>query len=366
MPETSRSTEPPVHPVLPWDEHNRRLAQNVAPPDWVNPRPSGRYNLVVIGAGTAGLVTAAGAAGLGAKVALVERHLMGGDCLNVGCVPSKGLLRSARSFAEVRDAGRFGVRIDGAVRVDFPAVMERMRRLRADISETDSAHRFRDLGVDVFLGEARFAGGDTVEVGAERLRFQKAVIATGARPAVPPIPGLAEAGHLTNETIFTLTELPGRLAVIGAGPIGCEMAQAFRRFGSEVTLIEAEHGVLPREDRDAAGIVERVILADGVRLLCCSKSAQVSAGNGRKRIRLESHDESHELVVDEILVAAGRTPNVETLALESVGVEFDRKGVKVDDRLRTANSRIFAAGDVVPGFQSFRTPCSSAAPRRAR
>ena len=194
--------------VEPWDEHNRVLVRNVHPDDWVNPEPAPRYNLVVIGAGTAGLVTAAGAAGLGAKVALVERHLMGGDCLNVGCVPSKALLRAARAWADVRDAGAYGVDVPAGIRVGFPAVMERMRRLRAGISRNDSARRFRELGVDVFLGEGRFSGPDTVEVAGKTLRFKKAVIATGARAAAPPIPGLADAGYLTNETIFSLTELP--------------------------------------------------------------------------------------------------------------------------------------------------------------
>src|SRR5512136_384321 len=208
--------------LLPHDIHNEALVSNVRPADWKNPEPASRYNLVVIGAGTAGLVTAAGAAGLGAKVALVERHLLGGDCLNVGCVPSKCIIRSSRVVADIYEANEFGIRVPEGVEVDFPAVMERMRELRAQISAHDSARRFRDLGVDVFLGEGRFSGPDTVEVGGKTLRFKKAVIATGARAAVPPIPGLADAAYLTNETIFNLTELPGRLAVIGAGPIGCE------------------------------------------------------------------------------------------------------------------------------------------------
>src|SRR5712692_6942062 len=222
----------------PLDAHNRALLDNVHPPGWVNPEPAQRYNLVVIGAGTAGLVSAAGAAILGARVALVERDLMGGDCLNFGCVPSKALIRCARAAAEVRDAGRFGVEVPTGVKVNFAAVMERMRRLRAQLSAIDSAPRFRGLGVDVFVGDARFAGPDSVEVEGKRLRFRKAAIATGARAAALPIPGLADAGFLTNETVFSLTELPRRIAVIGAGPIGCELAQAFARFGSEVTVLE--------------------------------------------------------------------------------------------------------------------------------
>ena len=234
--------------VEPWDDHNQALVRNVHPGDWVNPEPAPRYNLVVIGAGTAGLVTAAGAAGLGAKVALVERDLMGGDCLNVGCVPSKALIRAARARADVRDAAGYGVEVPPGSAVNFPAVMERMRRLRAGIGRNDSVSRFRDLGVDVFLGKGRFSGPDTVEVAGKTLRFKKAVIATGARAAAPPIPGLAEAGYLTNETVFSLTELPRRLGVIGAGPIGCELAQAFRRFGSDVQLVQRAERLLPRDD----------------------------------------------------------------------------------------------------------------------
>jgi hypothetical protein len=223
--------------VQPYDVHNRFLVSNVHPPDWASPEPAGRYNLVVLGAGTAGLISAIGAAGLGARVALVERGFLGGDCLNVGCVPSKALIRASRAAAEVRDAGDYGVDVPAGARVNFPAAMERMRRLRAALSPNDSAARYRSLGVDVFFGQARFTGSDTVEVGGRALRFRRAVIATGARAARPEIPGLAEAGYLTNETIFTLTELPPRLAIIGAGPVGCELAQAFARFGARVTLL---------------------------------------------------------------------------------------------------------------------------------
>ncbi|KKL04543.1 hypothetical protein LCGC14_2614990, partial [marine sediment metagenome] len=185
--------------VAPSDRYNTELVDRAHPADWVNPTPAGRYNLVVIGAGTAGLVAAAGAAGLGAKVALVERHLMGGDCLNYGCVPSKCLIRSARAVQSARNADSYGVRIPGEVEADFPAVMERMRRIRSQISEHDSAERFRELGIDVFLGLGRFAGADTVEIDGQVLRFAKAVIATGARAAELPIEGMAEAGYLTNE-----------------------------------------------------------------------------------------------------------------------------------------------------------------------
>jgi len=332
--------------LLPDDEHNRRLAANVHPADHRNPDPAPCYNLVVIGAGTAGLVTAAGAAGLGAKVALVERHLMGGDCLNVGCVPSKAVIRSSRALAGIHRAASFGVK-DGEPTADFAAVMERMRRVRANISPNDSAQRFASLGVDVFLGRGRFTGAETVDVEGATLHFAKAVIATGARAAAPPIEGLAEAGYLTNETVFSLTALPRRLAVIGAGPIGCELAQALRRLGAEVTAFDILPQILGREDKEAAAIVERVLRREGVRLELGSEIRRVERSPEGKRLcfRVAGHED--EITVDEILIGAGRAPNVEDLGLEAVGVEFDRKrGVIVDDRLRTTNPRIFAVGDV--------------------
>src|SRR2546425_7369011 len=274
-----------VPTLVPADEHNRTLLHNVHPPDWRNPEPAPRYNLVVIGAGTAGLVTAAGAAGLGARVALVERHLLGGDCLNVGCVPSKCVIRSSRVVGDVRDAARLGVPLGDGAAPDFAAVMERMRRLRAGISHHDSARRFQhDLGVDVFLGDARFTGPDTVGVGGRTLRFKRAVIATGARASHPPIPGLVEAGFLTNESVFSLTERPAALAVIGAGPIGCQLAQAFRRLGSEVVLFDAAPHVLVREDADAAEILQRTLVRDGIRLVLSCELRRVTRRGDRRVI----------------------------------------------------------------------------------
>ncbi|MBW3599205.1 MAG: mercuric reductase [Planctomycetes bacterium] len=337
--------------VLPDDEHNRRLAANAHPPAWRNPEPVGRYNLVVIGAGTAGLIAAFGAAGLGARVAIIERHLLGGDCLNVGCVPSKALIRASRALAEVRDAAEFGIRVPPGVEVDFAAVMERMRRLRAEISPHDSAERLHNSGVDVFFGQAEFAGEDAVRVGEATLQFKRAVIATGARAAAPPIPGIEEAGYLTNETVFSLTALPRRLAVIGAGPIGCELAQAFARFGSHVYLVEAQHGVLPNEERDAAELVLQSMRRDGVQLLCCGKELKVHRADDGKRLSVDSHGGHYDIAVDEILVGVGRAPNVEGLSLEAAGVEHDKHGVSVNDRLQTTNRRIFAAGDICSRYK---------------
>ncbi len=341
------TAEIPGVSVFPADEHNQALVANVRPPDWTDPDPQPRYNLVVIGAGTGGLVTAAGAAGLGARVALVERHLLGGDCLNVGCVPSKCLIRSARAAAQVRDAARFGVSVPEGVEVDFRAVMKRMRRLRAGISRNDSAERFKSLGVDLFLGAGRFTGPETVEVNGKTLRFRNAVIATGARAAAPAIPGLAEAGYLTNETVFSLSRLPARLAVVGAGPIGCEMAQAFRRFGAQVFLLEGRAQILTREDPDAARIVQAAFVRDGITLELGCTVSQVGREESAKTIDVKCGEKSRRIVVDEILVGVGRAPNLEGLNLEAAGVDYDpRTGVLVNDFLQTSNSRVYAVGDI--------------------
>jgi pyruvate/2-oxoglutarate dehydrogenase complex dihydrolipoamide dehydrogenase (E3) component len=347
--------------ILPEDAHNLELAANVHPPDWKNPTPAAMYNLVVIGAGTAGLVSAAGAAGLGGKVALIEKHLMGGDCLNVGCVPSKCLIRSSRAAADAREAGQYGVKVPQGFEVDFPAVMERMRRLRSRISVHDSALRFKELGVDVFIGEGRFTGQDTAEVDGKILRFKKAVIATGARAVRPPVDGLEEAGYLTNETVFSLTERPGRLAIFGAGPLGCELAQAFQRLGSRVCLIQDTPHILNREDPEAAEIIQQAFIKEGIDLQLDSRVVRVEKKGGAKVIHVEKGEEVKEVEVDEILIGAGRAPNVEGLDLEAAGVIYDqRQGVEVDDYLRTANRRIYAAGDICLQYKFTHTADASA------
>jgi len=337
--------------VSPRDEHNLALLQNAHPGDWTNPTPHGRYNLVAIGAGTAGLISAIGTVGLGGRAALVERHLLGGDCLNYGCVPSKALIRAARAAHEVRRAGKFGLRISGLLEVDFPAVMERMRRLRAGISHHDSAQRFAGLGVDVYLGEAKFTGPKTVEVDGRLLPFSRAVIATGARAAVPPIDGLEETGFLTNETIFSLTRLPGRLVVIGGGPIGSEMAQSFRRFGSEVHLIDRAASILGREDPEASAIVRAQFEREGIHLhLRCSVVRAERTGDSPSVV-IERDGKQQKIIADRILVAVGRKANVEGLNLQAADVEFTPHGVDVNDRLQTTNPRIYAAGDVCSKYQ---------------
>lgn len=307
------------------------------------PYPNRTYDLVVIGGGTAGLVCAHGAAGLGARVALVERERLGGECLNDGCVPSKALLRSARAVREARGAAALGVRVGSPPSTDFPAVMARMRERRDRLAVHDSEERLRAAGVDVYFGTASFSdatgidvvrGPDAAAGPPHALRFRRAVVATGSRPVAPSIPGLAEAGFLTNETIFDLDALPARLFVIGAGPIGCEMAQAFALFGSEVSVAEVEGRPLPREDADASAIVRRQLEADGVRFSLGATPASVR------------RDERSA-----ILVAAGRAPNVEGLRLENAGVRYDAKGLVVNDRMQTTNPRVFAAGDVASPFK---------------
>lgn len=336
----------------PMDEYNQALARQVQPVDWINPEPKARYHLVVIGAGTAGLVSAAGAAALGAKVALVERRRMGGDCLNFGCVPSKALLRAARAAADVRKAAEFGVHVTGEVRVDFPGIMHRMRKLRAEISPNDSAQRFRGLGVDVFFGAARFIGPDRLTVGDKTLHFRRAIIAAGTRPAVPAIAGLADAGYLTNESIFSLTELPERLAILGAGPVGCELAQAFACFGSRVTLIANDQRILGRADAQAASLVARHLRSSGVEILFSGRAQRVELRAGLRVLHVEvPGSEVRAIEADAILVATGRMANVENWGLETAHVNANAKtGVIVDDRLRTTNPRIFAAGDVASQF----------------
>lgn len=337
--------------INPMDEFNRELIENVHPPKWVNPQPSGRYNLVVLGAGTAGLVAAAGAAGLGAKVALIEKQFLGGDCLNYGCVPSKALIRAARAVQAVREAPDFGVHIPGGFEVEFCRVMKRLRQLRAGISKHDSAQRFRDLGVDVFLGSGQFTGPSSVEVEGQSLAFSRAIIATGARAADPVIPGLAEVGFLTNETIFSLTDLPHRLSVIGAGPIGCEMAQAFRRLGTEVCIITRGDRLLSREDRDAAAVVQSQLEQEGIELIFGARLINAEKVNGTRELVFAQSGTVRRVGSDAILVSVGRKANVEGLKLEAAGVAYDKSGVIVDDHLRTSNSRIYAAGDICSRFK---------------
>jgi pyruvate/2-oxoglutarate dehydrogenase complex dihydrolipoamide dehydrogenase (E3) component len=339
--------------ILEGNEHDTLRLARTHPADHVNPAPDGPYNLVVIGAGSGGLISALIASSLGARVALVEQGLLGGDCLNAGCVPSKGVIRAARMQAEAERARALGLPLAQGARIDFAAAMERMRALRTEIAAEDSVERYREeFGVEIYLGRARFRGDGHIAVegpaGDRDLRYVKAVVATGARAFVPPIDGLAETGYRTNETIFHLTANPGRLAVIGGGPIGAELAQAFHRLGAAVAVFEQGPRILPRADADAAQVVADALSREGVGIHAASKVVRVERKGEEKVLHFEGPDGGHrQWVADEILVAVGRAPNVEGLGLETVGVEHDvRAGIAVDDRLRTTNRRIFAVGDV--------------------
>ena len=342
--------------LQPFDDNNQKLESNVHPPAWKNPTPSSGYHLVVIGGGTAGLVTAAGAAGLGARVALIERELMGGDCLNVGCVPSKGVIGAARVAATVRDAEPFGVKVPEGATVDFGKAMERMRQKRADISPADSAQRFADLGVDIYFGQGSFVDDSTISVTTSsgevtELKYKKAVIASGARAAAPPIKGLDSINYLTNENLFSLTELPKRFGIVGSGPIGSEMAQSSARFGSEVFLFEMSGHILSREDADAADVVQQQFIKDGVNLVLNAKDMEIAPSGEQISVKVFQNGTPNEIVVDQLLIAVGRAPNVDGLNLEKVNVKYHRRGVEVNDHLQTSNPKIYAAGDICSKYQ---------------
>ncbi|TAL91977.1 MAG: mercuric reductase [Rhodanobacter sp.] len=331
----------------PLDAYERKRLDAVRPEAWNNPEPAGPYQLVILGAGSAGLAAASAAAALGARVALIERHLIGGTCFNTGCVPSKTLLRTAGVYAEMRDAACYGAQAPAEIKVDFPAAMTRLRRIRSHLTNTTSVRLLAASGVDVYFGNPQFEGSDRVRVNGQPLTFEKALIATGARPHVPDIPGLKQAGFLTNATVFDLTELPPRLLVIGGGPLGCELAQAFQRLGSKVTIVQNMPLFLPHAERDAAQTLSEAFARDGIEVRLNTTASAVRVEGGERVVDLVSDDYHSTVRVDAILTGVGRRPNVQGLALEAAGVESDEStGVTVDDHLRTANPRIYAAGDV--------------------
>ncbi|MGQ0732708.1 MAG: mercuric reductase [Acidobacteriota bacterium] len=326
------------------------LAAHVRPPEWVNPPPARTYDLVVIGGGTAGLVSAMGAAGLGARVALVERHLLGGDCLNTGCVPSKALIRSARAAANASPGTQLGVSVAG-LEVHFDLVMDRLRRRRATIAAHDAASRVRAAGVDVFFGEARFADARSVTVGDARLSFNRAVIASGARPAAPAIPGADRVPYLTSDTVFSLTARPRHVLVLGAGPIGCELAQAFVRLGSRVTLMGRATQLLPREAADAGAVLHRAFGRDGIDCRLQTTIQRIDGEPGDVRVTFSGQDGVGLASGDALLVATGRTPNIESLNLPAADIDATAQGIVVNDFLQTTNRRVYASGDVCSRFK---------------
>lgn len=331
----------------PSNHYDRRELRNVHPSDWKNPDPAGKYNMVVVGAGPAGLLAALNAAKVGAKVAIIERDRFGGACFNVGCIPSKTIIRTSRLYAEMRNAEDFGAQVPAGITVDFPAVMERMRRVRARVSRRVSANRLSAAGVDVYFGEARFTGRDAIEADGKRLRFKRALVSSGARPRLPSIPGIAEAGFLTNENVFDLAECPRRLLVLGGGPLGCELAQAFSRLGSQVSIAQDEPMFLGNEERDAAQILSDALARDGIGIHLNSVAQNVRTQGNEKIVDLVSDDYKFTLTVDAILVGIGSAPNVEGMNLEAAGVQYDKDaGIMTNDYLQTSNPRIYAAGDV--------------------
>ena len=308
-----------------------------------------KVDVCVIGAGSGGLSVAAGASQMGASVVLLERGRMGGDCLNFGCVPSKALIAAAHAAQAHRDGPRFGVN-GPPPEIDFQAVHDHVQGVIAAIAPQDSEARFTGLGVRVVRAQARFVGPREVEAGDLRIEARRFVIATGSSPLVPPIPGLAETPHFTNETIFDNTALPARLLVIGGGPIGLELAQAHRRLGAEVTVAEAAKA-LPKDDPEAAAVVLARLRREGVTIIEGAKVAAVRAIEGGVALDLEGEDGKRSVEGSALLVAAGRRANVEGLGLEAAGVAYSPKGVQVDARLRTTNKHVYAIGDAAGGLQ---------------
>ncbi len=304
------------------------------------------YDLVVIGGGSAGLVAASAGAQINAKVALIEKDRLGGDCLHYGCVPSKSIIHAAQIAYNVKTASRFGIYTNEPT-IKLEEALGHVHSVIDTIQEHDSTERFEKLGVEVIYGKGQFVDEKTFEVNGRQLKARAFLVATGSRAMVPPVKGLEAAGFLTNEQVFSIKSRPDALAVIGAGPIGCELSQSFSRLGSEVTLLSSREVVMPKEDPDAARVVQRQMESEGVRILSNARAERVEVIDGKKHI--VAGDE--KIVVDEILIATGRRPNVESLNLDAAGVDYDKKGIKVDEKLRTSNKRIYAAGDVIGGYQ---------------
>ncbi|CAM9191590.1 unnamed protein product [Discosporangium mesarthrocarpum] len=349
--------------VSPMDEYNTKLVNNTHPPVYENPEPLDKYDLVVIGSGAAGLLSVIIANGLGKTCALVEKAYMGGDCLNVGCVPSKALIACSTRLHEVINSAEFGVVLPpGEVGVDFGKVMQRMRRIRSDISEHDSVERYsRDFVKHIFLGHGQFTSPSTIEVGGKVLNFNKAMVATGASASIPPTENLANVPHLTNANFWNLEELPPRMSVIGAGPIGLEMSQALQRFGCKVTCYEYSDQLLPKEDPHAAAVLKESLTADGLtirlgarikRVECDETGSMYSAPFNTYRIVLDVDGEEEVIESDALLNATGRAPNVFGVGLDEAGVDYDnRRGVVIDDYFRTTSPNIYACGDCASPYK---------------
>ena len=350
----------PRETAAPLDSFELDRLARVGSDGWRNPKPAPRYDLVVIGAGPAGLAAAEAAAALGARVALVERKLLGGVSLNSATIPSKTLLRTTRLYADMAHAQRYGA-IAEPIEPDFALAMARLRHVRSHLSREDSARRVASFGVDLFFGGARFVAADAIEVDGVRLAFARAVVATGASSAVSPIPGLVEAGFYSSETIFDLEHLPARLVVIGGGPLGCELAQAFRRMGSAVTIVQDLPLFLDNEERDAAQLLSDAFARDGVEVRLNTEAVRVRVVDDKRLVDLRSDDYENTVVADAILTGMGRLPNVQNLGLETAGIESDpQRGIIVDPFLRSSNPNVYAAGDVCLEHMFTHTAVTSA------
>jgi pyruvate/2-oxoglutarate dehydrogenase complex dihydrolipoamide dehydrogenase (E3) component len=310
-----------------------------------------RYDLAVIGGGTAGLVSSAVSAAVGAKTALIERHRLGGECLWTGCVPSKAIIRSAAVLQTIRRSADYGIDVAGEAKADFARVMERVHAIIRTIEPHDSPERFRGMGVDVIEGSARFLSAEEADVGGRKVRAKRWIVATGSRTAVPDVPGLEEARYQTHETVWGMTALPEAMIVLGGGPIGVEMAQAFARLGSAVTVIHDQPHVLHREDPEIAAVLQRALVREGVTLRLGARASSVRTEGPVKVVTLRYADGGHEERADEILVATGRHANVEGFGLEALGVEASAKGIVTDAGLRTSVANVWAAGDVVGPYR---------------
>ncbi len=336
-----------IAPLPALDGNDAALLARVRPPDWINPRPKALYDLAILGAGPAGLAAAEMAVSKGLSVALFERNALGGNSLNVGSIPSKAMIGSAGAAAGIRDTYRFGVGPDAPPQIDFGTVMARMKRLRARIAGYHAAARLRDLGVDVFFSSARFAGPHSLVMEAGDISFKKALVATGARPKAADIPGFEQLNYFTSSTIFDITALPKRLAIVGGGPLGCELAQAFCRLGSHVVIIQNEPKFLPKEERDAAELLSWALSRDGVEVRLNTQVTGGQISNGIKTLVTLNNGVRDQVQADEILLSVGRVPNVEDLNLTKAGVDCrPMTGIAVDAFLCTKNPDIYAAGDV--------------------
>lgn len=308
-----------------------------------------KVDIAIIGAGSGGLSVAAGAAQLGARVVLCEKHKMGGDCLNYGCVPSKALIAAAESAETVRTSGRFGIN-GHEPNIDFRKVNSHVHAVISAIAPNDSVERFRGLGADVIESSAHFVNPTTLVADGRRIEARRFVVATGSRAFVPPITGLSDVPYLTNETVFDLTEAPGHLVVIGGGPIGLELAQAHRRLGSKVTVIEAS-SILPKDDPDAAEVVRGQLKSEGITIFENAQVDRVAREGNCISVTFNRHGAAENVEATHLLVATGRRPNVDDLGLDEAGIAYTPRGIQVDQRLRTTNRRVFAIGDVTGGFQ---------------